>query len=284
MAGVVEKPELEVVACDATAARLVKEYGGVVRLIKNWQAASAENFKNVFVLCSAMALPEVAHLVSVLNRRHRLRGLFVREDADLTWLPQLLERANLRTLRNMLVHHEDDSLPRRVFSAWEHGAQDELIANATVAGDRLLLITCSFEKIEVAFATIPVLKKIPEAERTKFRISEDGSYIHWPGPDIHLDLDSIKSAVNPEWRLHVLAARYSQDRRYGQAIAQVRKDCGLRQGDIPELSERQIRRIESGSPITASALHSLAAAHKLPLDEYLSRVAQATRVPHRAQR
>jgi hypothetical protein len=282
MPGMIDKMGLEAVACDATAERLVKKFGRAVRLIKNWRDAKAENHRNVFVFCSAMDLPEAAHLVSALNRHHQLRGLFVREDADLAWLPQLLERANLRTIRSMLVHG-DNSVPRRVFSAWQHGAQNDLIANATVAGDKLLLISCAFERVETPFAALAALKKIPQAERGKFNISGDGSYIHWPESDIHLDLDAIKSAVNPEWRLRVMATRYSQGRRYGQGIAQVRKECGLQQRDIPGLSERQIRRIESGSSITASALRSLAAAHKLRLDEYLSRVAEAAHVPQKAR-
>ncbi len=279
MPGVIDRMELDVVVCDEAAVRIMKGHEAV-RLIKNWRVAKTSRLRNVFVLCSAMGLPEIADFVSSLNRQHRLRGLFVRQDADPAWLPQLLERANLRTVRNMLVHG-DYSIPMRVLSAWEHGGQDELIANATVADDKLLLISCALERFEVRFDALPALKKIPEGERGSFVVSEDGSYIHWPGPDIHLDLDAIKSVVNPEWRLHVSATRLSGNRRYAEAIAQIRRERGLRQGDIPDLSERQVRRIESGGPITAAALRSLAAAHKLSLDDYLSTVAEASSAPSR---
>jgi hypothetical protein len=42
------------------------------------------------------------------------------------------------------------------------------------------------------------LKRIPDAERANFSMDEDGSYIHWPGPDIHLDLDAVRVAI--DWK------------------------------------------------------------------------------------
>ena len=276
MPAVAEKTTLDVVVCDEAAAGIIEGHDAI-RLIKRWRAGKVSTLKNVFVLCSAMRLPEVAEFVSSVNREHRLRALFVRQDADPVWLPQLLERANLRTVRNMLVHG-DYSVPMRVLSAWEHGGQDQLIANATVAADKLFLVSCALETLEVSFDALPALNRIPANARGSFVIAEEGSYIHWPAPDIHLDLDAIKGAVDPEWRARTAAIRLSQNNRYGEAIAAVRKKYGLRQGDIAKLSERHVRRIETGAPVTAAALRSLAAAHKLSLDEYLSLVAEAVRL------
>jgi uncharacterized protein DUF2442 len=275
MRAVAEKNTLDVVVCDDAAASAIGQHDAV-RLIKKWRAERASKLKNVFVLCSAMRLPEVADFVSSVNRQHRLRALFVRQDTDPAWLPQLLERANLRTVRNMLVHgHSDYSVPMRVLSAWELGRQDELIANATVVDNRLLLLSCALDNFEVPFDALPALRKIPPQVRRSFVISEEGSYIHWPEPDIHLDLDAFKSAIDPAWRVRASAIRLSQNRRYGEAIASVRKRYGLRQGDIPGLSGRQLRRIEGGKPISSAALRSLAEAHQLSLDEYLSVLADA---------
>jgi len=273
MPAVANRTEHDVVVCDESAAAILKGRA-TFRLVKNWHTARPRKLRNVFVLCSAMGLPAVADFVTSVNREHRLRAIFVRQDADPAWLPQLLERANLRTIRNMIVH-DDQSVPVRVLSAWEHGAQEELIAQATVADKKVLLMSCAFERFEVDFDSLPALKKIPVAERGKFAVSDDGSYIHWPGPDIHLDLDAIKAAIDPSWRAHVAAARLSHNTRYGRAIENVRKRHGLRQSDIAELSERQVRRIESGGPVSVAALRALAAAHNLTLDEYLSNVAEA---------
>lgn len=277
MSAVAEKTELDLVVCDDAAPGFVKNREAF-RILKRPRAALNEKLKNVFILCTAMRLPEVASVASSVNREHRLRALFIRQDTDPDWLPQLLERANIRTVRNMLVHH-DYALPKRVLWAWEHGGQDQLIANATVADDKLFLINCALETLEVRFDALPALKKIPKGARHNFELSEEGSYIHWPEPDIHLDLDAIKSALDPEWRARSAALKFSHGKRYGNAIARIRKNKGLRQSKIAGLSDRQVRRIEAGGPVTVSALRAFAAAHKLSLDEYLSQVATTAQEP-----
>jgi hypothetical protein len=101
-------------------------------------------------MVSATALLDVSEFVSIANRRHQLRALFVRDDMDARWLPQLFERAGLRTLRNTLVH-SDLTVPRRVLTAWWHGAQSELIAEGNMADDRLFVISCALERYEIPF-------------------------------------------------------------------------------------------------------------------------------------
>jgi len=265
---------LDVVLGDAEVTSPVT--GAAVRVIRHPSAAGAARLRNVFVLSSATTLAAVAGFVTAVNRRHRLRALFVRQDADPAWLPQLLERAQLRAVRNMIVH-ADDALPRRVLAAWQSGAQDRLIANATVAGDRLLLITCALDTLEVPFAAIPALRRLPAWGRPEFLVSEDGSYLHWPVPDIHLDLDAVRTVLDPTWHAHASARVLAAWARYGDAIARVRADAGLRQADIVGLSERQVRRLEAGGPVTASALRCLAAAHGQGIGGYLSAVATAVR-------
>ncbi len=232
----------------------------------------AETVKNLIVFCSTMRLPHVSPLVSSVNRRNQLRVLFVLDDADPKWLPQMLNRANLRALRNLVVH-SDLEVPRRILNAWEHDAQDRLMARAMVSGDRLFVTSCVPETIELGFDDLASLRRIDVADRAAFEIAADGSFIHWPAPDIHLDLDAIRGAVDPEYREKQAAARLAHDERYGSAVAAFRTERGLRQTDIAGLSERQVRRIEKGERPTLTALRSLAKAHELDLDEYLSGLA-----------
>lgn len=229
---------------------------------------------NVFVLTSAAGLPGVAQFVRAANQQHRLRALFIREDIDARLLPQMLERAKLRVLRNTLIHSGTE-LPRRVIAAWQHGAQDQLIATAQVVGDRLLVVSCALETFEVPFVLVPALRRIPTEQRTAFTISSEGSYIHWSHLDIHLDLDAFRYATDPQQRVHQQALRLAADQRFGAAIARLRKQRGLRQSDIAGLSERQVRRIEKGQRTTAAALELLAKSHGLPLNKYLDTVANA---------
>lgn len=223
------------------------------------------------MLVSATELPDVSDFVSVANRRHQLRALLVRDDMTPSSIPQMFERAGLRIMRNTVVH-SDPSIPRRVLTAWTQNAQDELIAKASVSEDRLFVLSCALEPYEVAFDSIAALKRIPTSDRAKFTVDEDGSYIHWPNPDIHVDLDAIRAATDPEARAKAEIAKASHDRRYGAAIAKVRLAAGLNQSDIKGPSERQVRRIEKGEGTTFDALRLLASAHKMRLDEYLHEV------------
>ncbi len=232
----------------------------------------ANRVRDLFVFCSAVQLPKVSSLVSIVNRRNQLRVLFVRGQ-DPAWLPQMLERANLRTIRNLVVHSGVET-PRRILNAWKNDAQDKLVARAMVVKDRLFVTSCEPETLDIGFDELQALKCIPKTERTRFRVSEDGSYIHWPSVDIHLDLDSIRSALDPDFRDRLAVQRVKHDVNFGKAIATFRREQGLRQSDIAGLSERQLRRIERGARASVSALRSLAASHDLDLNDYLNAVAR----------
>jgi len=233
---------------------------------------AARRFQHLFVLCSALHLPQAAKFVSEMNREHRLQALFVRIEGDPALLPQMLERANLRLVRNMLVH-SDSRVPRRVLAAWQLNAQAELIANATVAGDRLIVISCEPKTYEVGFDQMPALKKIPRPERRNFEIAEDGSFIWWPSGDIHLDLDAIRSVVDPVWRRKSERLRRAHGREYGAAMAAVRREQGRRQSGVPGIAERQLRRIEQSGAVAVRTLEQLAEAHGMMLDKYMNAVA-----------
>jgi hypothetical protein len=268
-------PEMTVLLHDPTSEAALPEEKGV-RVLREPRTRVAEHARNVFVLVLATDLPEVSEFVSIANRRHQLRALFIKDDVSARWLPQFFERAGLRTLRNTLVH-ADVSVPKRVLAAWAHGAQDALIADASVVGDTLFVVSCALDRYEVAFSAMPALKSVPEVERTRFTVDEDGSYIHWPAPDVHVDLDAIRAAIDPVWHAKALAAKSTHDRRYGAAIAKLRRARRLKQSDIAGLSDRHVRRIERGQGTTHESLGRLAAAHGLELDDYLRELAEVVR-------
>jgi hypothetical protein len=251
-----------------------------LHVVRRPQLQIAERALNLFVLVTATDLPDVSEFVSVANRRHQLRALFVREDANARWLPHWFERAGLRTLRNTLVH-SDATVPRRVLTAWLHGAQNELIADASVVDDRLFIISCALDRYEVPFDQVPAMKSIPHDQRDTFEIDEDGSFIHWPGPDIHIDLDAIRAVLDPESRVKAEAAKATRNQKYGAAIATLRAAKGLKQADIKDLSERHVRRIEKGEGATSDALRRLAKAHGMSLDQYLQEIATILANPTR---
>jgi hypothetical protein len=243
------------------------------RVLRRADQQNAGQVRNVFVLVPATELPHVSDFVSAVNRRNQLRALLVSEDVEASSIPQMFERAHLRMIRNTIVH-SDDSVPRRLLAAWAHNAQDQLIAKAAVSGDRLFVLSCGLQQYEIAFDEMPALKRIPKSERARFVVDEDGSYLHWPEPDIHMDLDAIRVAKDPRARANALVEKARHDTRYGAAIARLRLARGLKQSDIEGLSERQVRRIEKGEGTTSEALRLLAAAHRMDLDAYLKAVAE----------
>jgi hypothetical protein len=243
------------------------------RLYRNALPRLGAAHQNIFVSCPASQLEKVAKVVSAANKRHRLRVLLVQSDVDASWLPQMLDRAELRSVQNMLVHSEED-LPARVMRAWELGAQAHLIAKATVLGSRLFVVSCDAVQHEIAFDAMPALRRIPARSREQFQLADDGSYLYWPDADVHLDLDAIRSVLDPEWNQKALSRRLSHDAEMGAAIKSLRKEAGLKQGDIKGLSERQVRRIENGESASLASLTRLATAHGLAVERYLDKVAE----------
>lgn len=259
-------PEFTVLADDKEAGSELSglSWLNVIDLSANWTNMTLP----VFVLATASQLGKVSQFVRMANKSQKLRGLFIKSDIDPLFLPQCLHRANLRVFRNTLAH-SNPALPKRVIQAWHFGMQDKLIAAAEVSQGTLLIVTCAFRTLEVAFDDVRSLQTIPSEMRNSFEISSEGSYIHWPAMDVHLDVDAIRYATDEDWRLTQDALRLSEDKRIGKAIQQLRLATGLRQTDIPDLSERQVRRVESGARVTLSVLKQLSTAHGLSLQEYL---------------
>lgn len=272
MPGVTQRGSHELVFC-APYSRRQLSLPASFRILGSVGSERARQARSLFVLCSSSQLESVASLVSHVNKRHGLKMLLVYSDTDPTWLPQMLERADLRAIRNMIVH-SDVELPRRILRAWELGAQDSLIAKAIVVEDRLLVVTCSAKRYEVKFTDAAPLRRIPVSERGHFSLAEDGSYLHWPVPDIHLDADAIRTFVEPEWRDRSLAKKLSHDRGYGAAIKSLRESLGHNQTGIGDLSERQVRRIETGESLTVESLRRYSAGLGLEFDDFLGRVAE----------
>ena len=187
----------------------------------------------------------------------------------------MFDRANLRVMRNTLIH-TNFIIPKRVINAWSMGVQEQLIADATVIGDRLLVLSCAMEKFEVPFDSLPALKRISVNDRSKFTVDDDGSYLYWKSADIHLDLDAFRYATDSAWKQKFDSLQSEHNQVFGKAIATLRKQYKLRQSDIIGLSDRQVRRIEQGEGSTKiDTLRLFAKAHGMDLDAYLDAVASA---------
>ena len=228
----------------------------------------------LLVLSAASTLPGVAHVAAGANRQHRLRGLLIRRDVGTGLLGPMLDRAGLLAGRHILVH-EGPPLPRRLLDAWEMGAENELIAEASVTGGMLFVLSCALERLDVPVRKLAALSRLSAEELRGVTVSPDGSYLHWPSGDVHLDLGSLRYLVDPVWRARADLARIRQYARFGDGVRAVREAKGLTQHALAGVSARHVRRIEDGAFPKLSTLRVLASAHGMELDAYLSEVAEA---------
>jgi len=178
----------------------------------------------------------------------------------------------LRVADPQNVHH-GPPLPTRVLNAWEMGAENELIAEASVTGGVLFVLSCALERLDVPIRKIPALAGIRADDLRLLEVSPDGGYLHWPRGDIHLDLGSLRYVIDPVWRAKADAARVGHHEQFGNAVRAVREARRIPQNAIEGLSARHVRRIERGMFPKVATLRLLARAHGMELDHYLTAVA-----------
>jgi hypothetical protein len=244
-----------------------------IHLLGGGDLVQAGAARKLFVFTPATRLGELAPAISEASRHNRLQALLVRTDVEPEWVPLMIRRAGLRTLRNLLVHHEA-GLPARMLRAWALGVQRDSIAAATTWDDRLLVVTCAFDEFEIGFGTYPALRAIPSAERARFVIEEDGMFLHWPGAGVHLTVDDLRLATDPALRARAEARRVTHDREFGAAVRALRESMGITQSRVAGLSTRHLRRIENGCVPGDEAIEALAAAHDMDPETYLECVSE----------
>jgi hypothetical protein len=226
----------------------------------------------IFVSVSLHDLPTVSSFVKQANDKNHLRSLLVRDVDGSNLLPQFLYRANLRTLRNLIVHSDITILPR-MLNAYSIEAEQELIADARIVNNQLIVLNCAGDAYDVAIEDLKPLGIQTETDLRNFEIEEDGSYLYWPTLDIHLDIQSIREITDEIFREKSKIERLQSDKTFGQAITTFRKQNNLKQTDIQGLSARHIRRIENGANTKISSLKHFAKAHNLTLNTYLNELA-----------
>jgi hypothetical protein len=171
-------------------------------------------------------------------------------------------------------------LLQRLTSAVSSKESFDRILDARIEAGILRVVSTDFKRLDVAIAQIPALASADCARLAEFEIDEDGSFVYWPKLNAHLGWEQLYQIANPE------AARKAQQKhrefnvRYGKAVQGVREEVGLKPSEIPGLSEKQLRRIESGKcRLTSNAIQALAKAHGLEANAYLQKLAEALSTP-----
>lgn len=158
----------------------------------------------------------------------------------------------------------DASRENRIVDAWWEGTT-LVVVSPTPEG---------FRKLRVPLEKLPVLQKLSQEHRQEFQIDEEGTFLHWPGGDIHLGWERFEYTVDKAASLKAKQQTEAFNKAYGAAIRKLRREKGLRQSDIEGLTARQVGRIESGQRATLSALQKLAQSHGLSTHEYMEELAK----------
>lgn len=148
------------------------------------------------------------------------------------------------------------------------------IVDAWLEGNALVLLSPAFKRLTVPLAELLQRTPIHADDLGSFNIDEDGSFLHWPRPDVHLGWENLLRFVDPTASLAAKQKKEEFNRCYGAAIRAAREEAGLKQTDIAGITDRNLRRVERGQiPATKATLQALADSHGLPLDDYLKKVA-----------
>ena len=165
-------------------------------------------------------------------------------------------------------------LVHRMVAGMAHAGGPKRIADAWIEDGLLVLLSPSFERMPVPLEKIARYVGGDAEARKDFEIDEDGSFLYWPGVDVHLGWEQCLYLVDPAAALAAKNRTAKFNKRYGAAIRSFRKERGLTQGEIQGMTERHLRRVEKGEVLASKTiLEALASSHELPLDEYMKEIA-----------
>lgn len=225
----------------------------------------------VFLVLSLSMLDD-----KVCKQLNLFDAVFVQADINTN---AIFDKINSKQVRSKIYLFDKWQELNRILYAWLDGAQDVTIATAWVENDQLIIKDCALKQYRIAFNMLPELNDISVNHRSKFKIHQFGNYLYWPNEDMHLDLDIIRYHCDKKYKRAKDLEAFTYYKNYGQAITFFRKQQRLTQKQIEQsagLSARQLYRIESGQQKpTLKLLEKLAKAHKLPVNDYLSGIADA---------
>lgn len=197
-------------------------------------------------------------------------------------LPALMRLPTLLGLhkpdRRLHVTRDSGAL-RRLLVASRRSVPMEGIVDAYVVAHELVLVLGDLSVRSFPREEVPRVGELPGDRFAEFELDPDGSYLRWPAVDVDLGVSGLLQAVDPMYLADVEIARLSRE-DIGGALRAIRERRGLRQRDIPDLSERQVRRLEKGSSrLTAEAAAAFAEAFDLSLERFLELLGERIGAP-----
>ena len=205
-------------------------------------------------------------------------------DADTRYLIVLdvPEQAVLRLASILRLHRPDQRLQvcrdpavvKRLVIALKRRVPWEGILDAYVLDDSLVVVLGDMSVREFPVGRLPAVNRFEPAVVGRFVIDSAGSYLYWPDQDVHIGPSQMLQAVDPNYLSDVEIRRYEME-NVSQALLDMRNDRGLKQTEIPGLSERHVRRLEKEEVrLTVDAATKLASAFGLSLSGFLGELSE----------
>ena len=215
---------------------------------------------------------------SAVTAKHR-RFLVFLEDMPVEALAERIPHLHVRRPDRLQMFRASTLSERidiltRFLAALCGPAPESSIVHAWIELEELILLSPRFRRLRVPLAKLASLRPFKGHDRgalEDFRVDPDGSYVHWPIPDVHMGWEQLEQLVSPYTPIRHKQQASEFNRRFGAAIRELRTRAGIAQSRIEGLTERHLRRIEKGEQrATLAALEALADAHDLDTNGYLA--------------
>lgn len=168
----------------------------------------------------------------------------------------------------------DPGAVKRLAIALHRSETWEGIVDAYPLQDNLVVVLGDLTIREFPKRRLPRVGSLEREAFADFRIDDSGSYLHWPGPDVHLGPSQMLQATDPMYLADVEIRRYAME-KVSLALRDMRRERELRQSDIAGLSERHVRRLEKEDfRLTVDAAQEYADAFGQSLLEFLDELSR----------
>ena len=152
--------------------------------------------------------------------------------------------------------------------AWEG------IVDAYPLSDSLVLISGDMTIREFPRARLPRVRRLSIESFENFQIDPSGSFLSWADGEILLGPSQMLQAVDPMYLADVEIRRYEMA-KVSLAVLDMRVEHGLKQTEIPGLSDRHVRRLENNETrLTVDASSKLAAAFGMDIRTFLAELSR----------
>ncbi len=264
-----DKRAFVVLTREEAALELARSVGA--KAVTRFRLSGAD--RDILILASEESLESALQIVSGSGLTSSIVGTLLREPIQHDYARHMLQEKDADPTK--VIFYSDSDVATRVIHAWKIGAADELIAEASLKDGALYVRSCGFACLRISTEQIPQLAAQSEADRNEFYVETNGSYLHWPKADLHLDLDTVRTISNPDLAKQRSQESLRHNRRLGRAIKALREEAGLQKAQFEGIDPRQLLRLEKGeSTPRMRTLEILARTHGISLDDYLSALAE----------